>query len=124
LVAPLHLPDTFRQQFPSAKFVSALARLSQAHAALGEQPDWLQPKGVGVVCVKKGGGGIKKDSFVHFYFGKMCVIVYRTFYCNNKVGKFDLTIFSHSYTPSKWFEREAAIQVIKVTRTYESPALL
>ena len=58
--------------FPSAKFVSALARLSQAHAALGEQPDWLQPKGVGVVCVKK--DGIKSDSFVHFYFGKMCDI--------------------------------------------------
>jgi len=72
LVAPLHLPDIFTQQFPSTKFVSALARLSQAHAALGEQPDWLQPKGVGVVCVKK--DGIKKDSFVHFYFGKMCAI--------------------------------------------------
>jgi hypothetical protein len=72
LVAHLHFPDTFRQQFSSTEFRFALARLSQAHAALGEQPDWLQPKGVGVVCVKK--DGIKKDSFVHFYFGKMCDI--------------------------------------------------
>jgi hypothetical protein len=72
LVAPLHFPDEYKQQFPFTKFVPALARLSQAHAALGEQPDWLQPKGVGVVCVNK--GGIKRDSFVHFYFGKMCDI--------------------------------------------------
>ncbi len=72
LVAHLNFPDTFKQQFPSAKFAPALARLSQAHAALVDQPDWLQPKGVGIVCVKK--DGIKKDSFVHFYFGTMCDI--------------------------------------------------
>ena len=41
----------------------------------------------------------------------------------HKVGTFNLTILSHSYTPSKWFEREAAIQVVKVIRTYETPAL-
>ena len=116
MVAPLHLPETFRQQFPSAKFVSALARLSQAHAALGEQPDWLQPKGVGVVCIKK--DGIKQGSFVHFYFGKMCdmghfIALTRTAFYST----FNLTNLSHSYTPSKWFEREAAIQIVKVNRT-------
>ena len=42
--------------------------------------------GVGVVCVRP--EGINADSFVHFYFGKI-------------------------YTPSKWFEREAAIEVLK-----------
>jgi len=41
---------------------------------------------VGVVCVRP--EGINPDSFVHFYFGKI-------------------------YTPSKWFEREAAIEVLK-----------
>jgi hypothetical protein len=77
LVARLHFPDTFRQKFPSTKFLSALARLSRAHAALEEQPDWLQPKGVGVVCVKR--DGIKKNSFVHFYLGKMCDIIHISF---------------------------------------------
>ena len=69
LVAPLHLTDAHRQQFPPAKFLPALARLSQAHGELEESTDWLQPKGVGVVCIKD--GGIKAGSFVHFYFGKM-----------------------------------------------------
>jgi hypothetical protein len=69
LVAPLHLTDVHRQQFPPTKFLPALARLSQAHEELVESTDWLQPKGVGVVCIKD--GGIKAGSFVHFYFGKM-----------------------------------------------------
>jgi hypothetical protein len=118
MIATLYLSDALRKQFPSARFVPALARLSQAHAALGQKPDWLQPKGMGVVCVKK--GGIKKDSFVHFYFGKMCDIGH--FIALTRLS--NLTILSHSYTPSKWFEREAAIQVIKVRRTFETPALL
>lgn len=69
LVAPLHLTDAHRQQFPPTKFLPALARLNQAHEELDESMDWLQPKGVGVVCIKD--GGIKAGSFVHFYFGKM-----------------------------------------------------
>jgi hypothetical protein len=70
LVAPLHLQEQQLQQFPPNKFLPALHRLAAAHAALGERPDWLRPKGVGVVCVQR--DGIKQDSFVHFYFGKMC----------------------------------------------------
>ena len=69
LVARLRFTDAHRQQFPPVKFLPALERLSQAHNALEEQQDWLQPKGVGVVCIKD--GGLDKGSFVHFYFGKM-----------------------------------------------------
>jgi hypothetical protein len=69
-VAPLHLEDAQLRQFPPRKFLPALQRLAAAHDALGERPDWLRPKGVGVVCVQR--DGIEKDSFVHFYFGKMC----------------------------------------------------
>ena len=49
---------------------------------------------------------------------------YRTFHCIHKVGTFNLTVLSHSYTPSKWLEREDAMQIVKVIRTYETPALL
>jgi len=65
----LNLAQSLREQFPPSKFLPALQRLAAAHDALGERPDWLQPKGVGVICVKD--GGMPKDSFVHFYFGKM-----------------------------------------------------
>jgi hypothetical protein len=69
LVAPVLLAPGLRDQFPPFKFLPALQRLTAAHDALGERPDWLQPKGVGVICVKD--DGMPKDSFVHFYFGKM-----------------------------------------------------
>jgi hypothetical protein len=65
----LHLPHAFGQQFPPSKFLPALQRLATAHNALGERSDWLQPKGVGVICVAA--RGMPKDSFVHFYFGKV-----------------------------------------------------
>jgi hypothetical protein len=106
LVADLHLTDAHRQQFPSAKFLPALARLTQAHEELGESTDWLQPKGVGVVCIKD--GGIKAGSFVHFYFGKMYGVLFN-FKTNSR-----RVIRLPRYSPSKWFEREAAIEVIKV----------
>ncbi len=64
LVAPLHLTDAHRQQFPPTKFIAALARLSQAHKELEESKDWLQPKGVGVVCVKKGHQGGLNRTFL------------------------------------------------------------
>jgi hypothetical protein len=104
LVAQLHLTDDHRLQFPPAKFLPALQRLSHAHAALKEGQDWLQPKGVGVVCIKP--GGIAKDSFVHFYFGKMCVQ-----FCNQ--SRSTVTHGNRRYSPSKWFERESAIEAIK-----------
>ena len=69
LVAPLQLAHGLRDQFPPSKFLPALQRLADAHDALGDGPNWLQPKGVGVVCVAE--NGMPKDSFVHFYFGKM-----------------------------------------------------
>lgn len=69
LVAPVQLAPGLRDQFPPSKFLPALQRLAVAHDALGKQPDWLQPKGVGVVCVAQ--NGMPKDSFVAFYFGKM-----------------------------------------------------
>jgi hypothetical protein len=68
-VAPLHLEQEQLLLFPPRKFLPAVQRLAAAHDSLGQRPDWLQPKGVGVVCVQK--NGISKDSFVHFYFGKM-----------------------------------------------------
>ena len=69
LVAPVQLATGLRDQFPPSKFLPALQRLAVAHDALGKRPDWLQPKGVGVVCVAQ--NGMPKDSFVAFYFGKM-----------------------------------------------------
>jgi hypothetical protein len=96
LVAPLHLTDAHRQQFPPA-----LARLSQAHGELEESTDWLQPKGVGVVCIKD--GGIKAGSFVHFYFGKMHGVLF-SIKTNSRRA-----IRLPRYSPWKWFEREAAI---------------
>ena len=69
----------------------------QAHEALIVQggPDWLQPKGVGVVCVRP--EGMPANSFVHFYFGKMCV-------CSTALNLSPLTP-CYRYTPSKWFEQ-------------------
>ena len=113
LVAPLHLTDAHRQQFPPAKFLPALARLTQAHEELEESTDWLQPKGVGVVCIKD--GGIKAGSFVHFYFGKMYGVLFN-FKTNSR-----RVIRLPRYSPSKWFEREAAIEVIKVRCFLRSP---
>jgi hypothetical protein len=114
LVAPLlHLTDARRQQFPPAKFLPALARLIQAHEELGESMDWLQPKGVGVVCIKD--GGIQAGSFVHFYFGKMYGVLFN-FKTNSR-----RVIRLPRYSPSKWFEREAAIEVIKVRGFLRSP---
>ena len=68
-VAPVQLAPALREQFPPSKFLPALQRLAVAHDALDNEPHWLQPMGVGVICVAK--NGMPKDSFVHFYFGKM-----------------------------------------------------
>ena len=107
-VAHVQLAHGLREQFPPSKFLPALWRLAAAHNTLGDGPNWLQPKGVGVVCVAK--KGIPKDSFVHFYFGKM--YEHRTRVRGMSQVSRDPPL---SYQPSKWFEREAAIEVIKVT---------
>jgi hypothetical protein len=104
----LQLAPGLRVQFPPSKFLPALQRLAAAHDALGELPNWLQPKGVGVICVAE--NGMQKDSFVHFYFGKM--YEHRTRVRGLSRVSRDVPL---SYPPSKWFEREAAIEVIKVT---------
>ena len=108
-MAPLQLAHGLRDQFPPSKFLPALQRLAAAHDALGERPNWLQPKGVGVVCVAK--NGMPKDSFVHVYFGKMYEQIFSSIALASGVSR-DVPL---SYPPSKWFEREAAIEVIKVT---------